>query len=401
MHHEGMDIRRPSRSLIHPFVDFWLLGGASVVIWGLMILGQPFRHNTSSVNIHYEQLAATFAIMSLLCNHPHFIISYRFGYGRGITFILKNWFSLLAVPALLVALFTVAFLNYHRQIGDESSLRWINLPFEYLRLGYRFGRMGDWGTELLSLSIWAMMLTVGWHYAKQVFGCMMVYARYDNYALSGRQRFAIKTSVIILSVVNLISFSVGIASRTLMNPWSMYGITLTPIGLPAGLLSLSGAGAILSFAGVLYFVVYDNYRRRKQLPSANFLIPWIALHVWWIPLAAHPEFNAIAVPFFHSLQYLPFAYRVERGTERNIKFKAYRYPKLTLEILVLLVIGFLAFEFIPTLLNESLDTSLGQTPYFFTIAFAVFLNIHHFFIDSVSWRLTTPAVRQGLLTDPS
>ena len=378
-------------------MDFWLLGGASIVIWGLMTVGEPYRQNTASFNIHYQQLGATFAIMSLLCNHPHFIISYRFGYGRGIRLILEHWFCSIAVPLGLLTLYTVAFLNYHRQIGEERSLGWFNRPFELLHLGFRFGQMGDWGTELLSLSIWTMMLTVGWHYSKQVFGCMMIYARYDNYELSRRQRFAIKSSVIALSIVNLLNFSAGVSSLSLLAPWNMYGITLTPLGFPTMCLILSGATAAASFAAVLYFVIYANYRSRRKLPSPNFLIPWIALHVWWIPLAAHPEFNAIAVPFFHSLQYLPFAYRVERGSERG---DSWRYPKLTFEILALLVIGFLAFEFVPSVLNHSLDNSICANSYFFTIAFAVFINVHHFFIDSVSWKLTSSSVREGLLYDP-
>jgi hypothetical protein len=44
------------------------------------------------------------------------------------------------------------------------------------------------GDVLLTAGFNLMVLTIGWHYTKQVFGCMMVYARYDGYLLTPFQR---------------------------------------------------------------------------------------------------------------------------------------------------------------------------------------------------------------------
>jgi hypothetical protein len=106
----------------------------------------------------------------------------------------------------------------------------------------------------------------------------------------------------------------------------------------------------------------------------------------------------MAVPFFHSLQYLPFVYRVERP---SVKKGYWFYPNATFRVLILCLIGFAAFEFIPNVLDEKLNTAGHQVPLFFLIAFVVSLNIHHFFIDSVVWKFNDPKIRETLFGDPS
>ena len=100
------------------------------------------------------------------------------------------------------------------------------------------------------------------------------------------------------------------------------------------------------------------------------------------------------VPFFHSLQYLPFAFRLE-----NQKVEKNRWYNLQIStrILTLLFAGILAFELIPSVLDKKLETDIYQSAWFFSTAFAVFINIHHFFIDSVVWRLKDEEVKKGLL----
>lgn len=54
--------------------------------------------------------------------------------------------------------------------------------------------------------------------------------------------------------------------------------------------------------------------------------------------------------------------------------------------ILLIALGFLLFDLIPIWLDEKtgVKTEIGSS--FFVIAIAVFLNVHHFFIDSFIWR---------------
>src|SRR5438105_3289695 len=72
-------------------LDFWCLGGASILVWAAIIIGGVFRQKFVAIDQHFSQLTATFGILSLLCNYPHFIVSYRIGYSKGWRFILRHW----------------------------------------------------------------------------------------------------------------------------------------------------------------------------------------------------------------------------------------------------------------------------------------------------------------------
>jgi hypothetical protein len=383
-----------STSIINPTSDFWLLGGASIALWVVLAIGQVFRYSSDSIDSHFLQIGAFFSLMTLFCNHPHFMISYRFGYGRGLKFILQNGFSLLLVPAGLIAFYTVAYLKFDTQFADSAWLRGLNGVFAATGIDFRIGTLANVGTECLSLSVWLMYLTVGWHYSKQVFGCMMVYARYDGYPLSAIQRRLIQLSLFSVAFFNF--FYHAVKGRQYAPPDKFFNIPLVSIGLPRVLVPATGAVVALSLVLVCWIVYYKNYRESGKRPSANMLIAWIAFHVWWIPVLTLNEFYILAIPFFHSLQYLPFAYRLQRGEKGGSPTKAF---KTTLGLAALLLIGFSAFEWIPSQLDRALETQWYLKTWFFMIAFAVFINVHHFFIDSVVWKFNQPDVRDRLFNE--
>src|SRR3954463_14608822 len=156
-----------------------------------MIVAQPFR-SSWAVDQHFKNLTYTAASLSLLVNYPHFLISYQLAYSRGRAFVFRHWWQLVAVPAVLAALFAVAYLEYAVPVA--------RLPL----VGYAARALAGWGTnarvvsgprlgDVLFTGVFDfMVLTVGWHYTKQVFGCMMVYAHLDGYAFTARQRWLTK-----------------------------------------------------------------------------------------------------------------------------------------------------------------------------------------------------------------
>ena len=102
--------QRP-RALTTRFADFWLLGGASLLVWLVMFAVQGFRA-AWAIDQHFKNLTVTTASLSLIVNYPHFLVSYKFAYSRGRAFITTHSWQLLVVPALLVATFAFAYAYY-------------------------------------------------------------------------------------------------------------------------------------------------------------------------------------------------------------------------------------------------------------------------------------------------
>ena len=172
-----------------------------------------------------------------------------------------------------------------------------------------------------------------------------------------------------------------------------FNIPIIAFGLPGFLIPLSGTVVVLLAALVFFKVILKKKKEHGLWPSQNFLVPWIAFHIWWIPLIRQSEYYFLAIPFFHSLQYLPFAYRLEKGNRK----KEWSSVKSGIAVAVLLLIGISAFELVPGLLDEAMESVWYFKTWFFLIAFAVFINVHHFFIDSTLWKFNHPDVRRGLL----
>lgn len=387
--------KAPRRAVSTRFADFWLMGGASILLWLILCIAQPFRYESEIIQGRFLQMGAVFSVMTIFCNHPHFMITYKIGYGRGVRFVFKHWFTLLVVPLALALLYGVAYVKFNSQISDRHSVAVFNSIMAKVGLGFRFGTLANLGTELLSFSILIMNLTVGWHYSKQVFGCTMVYARYDSYPIDAIQRALIKASLFSVAFFNffyLAIYAPEYNSNAIKEAY-FFNIPLVPLGLPTALIPISGVICAILALAVLVGVFYANYRRTKRWPSPNLLVAWIAFYVWWIPFVRQTEFYFLAIPFFHSLQYLPFAYRLETHKDTGGKWESVR---TSIRLAILLLIGWSAFEMVPSLLDEWLGTKWFVDCQFFMIAFAIFINVHHFFIDSVVWKFSQKEIRSGL-----
>jgi hypothetical protein len=68
------------KALTTRFLDFWLLGGASLLVWLVMISVEGFRASWA-IDQHFRNLTITTASLSLIVNYPHFLVSYKLAYG--------------------------------------------------------------------------------------------------------------------------------------------------------------------------------------------------------------------------------------------------------------------------------------------------------------------------------
>lgn len=360
------------RALLSREADFWLAGGASILVWAIMLL-LDLRRDLWSARHHLENAAIVASSLSLLVNYPHFMASYKIAYSRGGKFVARHWFQLIFIPAMLLVAFWLAYMSY----AEPSPLPAYWNPMSLRR-----------GEGLVTLLVQFMFLTVGWHYVKQTFGCMMVFGRLDHYNISKGQR---RTLLYLLYTIWAISL---LGSQTSGTPGNFYGARTISLGISEFYVY---AGMALLWAltcGFMFHVIFLKWKRERKLPSVNYLTPLVAMLIWWIPIFRQNEFYFYLVPMFHSLQYFPFALRYEKG--RLQEKKARRYSA-TFIVLALIATGFLAFEVFPDLAEKGFAaTGELKGVGFFFVLFHVFINVHHYFIDNAIWRFHHAEVNRYL-----
>ncbi len=349
-------MHKTPNALVSPSLDFWLLGGASVIVYVLVVLAQGLKDYSFPTFQQLNNIPAAFGILSLVVNYPHFMYSYKLGYGRGFGFIKAHWFSLILTPLIIGLTMAIAYFQ-----GNISFLGFMKL---------------------------AMLILVGWHYGKQVYGCMMVYSKYDGYPIDNRMRNVLK-----FHIYSIVIFNIIIRAPNANKFLSKQDVPTPAFFIPDFFKGVAAALFVASTLLVIYFVFYKTFKNTKKKPSPTFLIPWVAFLIWWLPIKDVWEYTYYVVPFFHSLQYLPFVYKFEKP-DSSASGVNYR---LGLNVVAVAIIGFLAFEMGPAFFDNTLKTVWAFKLPFFLIAIPIFINIHHYFIDSVVWKFGDPQVRAKLL----
>jgi hypothetical protein len=353
-------------------LDFWLLGGASILVWVVMFSAERFAAGWA-VDQHFGNLAVAALALSFLVNYPHFLLSYKLAYSRGRPFIVGHWWQLIAVPAALAAMFAAAYLLYDVPLDSVPVL-----PLARPRVG----------DLLFTASFHLMIVTLGWHYTKQVFGCMVVYAHFDGYPLTASQRRLLKWTLFSIWGMALVDFN-------LAGGWRWFGsFGYASFDLPDAAGPLSQLFVAAAIALLAHRVVHANYRALGRRPSPNMLVPFVALCVWWLPVTRQEEFFYLMAPLFHSLQYLAFVYKME---DTRLRGEQHRAAWATVIAIGVVIAGWLAFEFVPRTIDSELSTFDAWGVYFFVTAAMLFINIHHYFIDNVIWRFKDPEIRAYLL----
>lgn len=375
------------QALTTRFLDFWLLGGASLLVWLVMISVQGFR-SSWAIDQHFRNLAVTTASLSLIVNYPHFLISYKLAYGRGRAFVRQHPWQLVIVPVLLVILFTLAFFLYDVPAARIPGIPWLLAllaPLGSNALVVSGPRTGD---VLFTVAFNVMVFTVGWHYTKQVFGCMMVYAYFDHYPLTPAQRTTIKYALLTIWWLTFAYSNVAGAQNS-FSQFTYYSLDLPDAILPLAYLLVAGG-----FVMVVGAVFHANYRSAGRLPSLNMVVPFIALYIWWLPPTRQYEFYLLLTPLFHSIQYLTFVYKME-----HTRLTKGTYPEIwgTVMLAGVVLAGWLAFEFLPNTIDTALGTFAAWKIFFFFTAAMLFINVHHYFIDNVLWRFRDREVQDYLL----
>ena len=337
--------RTPSLYFVSAPVDFALVGGASIATF----FGLSLFHDGSRT----ETIWTLSAALVWVVNWPHFSATSQRLY-RSRSHVAQYPVTAIAVPLLLAAAVVGAFLS------PEGVAPWLVKLF---------------------------VLWSPYHFSGQSVGISLLYARRGGFPIGRYERLALSGFVFGTFLVQSALGETG--QRTA----SFYSVEYPTLGLPMLVPEVLRIAMWVCGATFVALAVRTSLRARR-LPPAILFLPAITQYVWFVlgwRVAAFNEF----VPFFHALQYLLVAWMMhlaesaqERGASdprRQVVAQSVRFA------LVNVAGGALLFWLLPRI------GALGG--YGLPFASAVVLSavqIHHFVVDGVIWKLKNPRVASPL-----
>lgn len=193
------------------------------------------------------------------------------------------------------------------------------------------------------------------------------------------------------------------------NYWSLKYCTFD---LPDWLMTAAVAAVIVSMVGVVATLAHDLFSRSRPRPWNGIVAYFVTLYLWTAFANVNPAM-LLLIPAFHSLQYLAVVWRFESNAVGSDPSAAYvpaaglfgiRPPRIGIVRLATFAIlgvalGFASFWGTPRFLDSAAayDHALFG-PTLFLFGFWVFINVRHYFLDSVMWRGENPDVRRHLFT---
>jgi len=357
-----------ARAQVSPLVEFLLVGGLTPFLFPLSwALRRTFGLEAPEYAVGF-----LFFYGAYLINDPHFAVTYLLFYkdvrARAFGDAFSSWQRaryLLAgflVPATLLA-WAVA------SLVTRSPAR-------------------------LGVLIQLMFFLVGWHYVKQGFGVMTVLAARRGVRWTARERLAILAHAFTgwaYAWASPADAGTVVEEKGVVYTTFAHGLSLERVT----------HGLFLASIFPLVWVLVQKRRREGRLPI---LTPLTALlcSIWsWSIYSSIDPLVRYMTPALHSLQYLYFVWLL-RGAEARERegppwFERSAAVRVGSLAVAALGLGCILFHVAPSALDAALtprkaaSSALGPTPYF--AALYAFVNIHHFFMDSVIWRRDNPETR--------
>ena len=334
--------------LVNPAVDAFVMGGASIALYAACLLLEGNSGGAMLISA-WEK----FAIVTAAMNGSHFAAtSYR---------LYRSPQAMRQFP-LTAALVPVVVLA-----GVAASFRWpLAIAPYFIKL---------------------FLLWSPYHYSGQTIGLTALYARRANVTLEPAERMALDGFVFSTFLA-----SIGRAEAQL-NRFDFLGdIAYPAFGLPSWVATVF-MGSMAACGAAFLFFAARRAKRGQGLPWIVFLAP--ATQFVWLVLGPSSALFYPFVPMFHGVQYLFiswFLHLQERrleGAPRSLAGAAtetFRWGGWSF------VGYFVLFLAIPKILAEL----TGLSFLFTTAVFTGGVQLHHFFVDGVIWRLRTPHLSRAM-----
>lgn len=362
---------------VSPMVDFFCLGGGSLIVLPLIALLLPAESSMPAVTL-------VMLLLTNVINHPHFAHSYQIFYrnfrrkafgGETPPALRRRYiFAGIVAPALLFVFFAVS-------VAQPDA-------------------------RMLGLGMNLMGFLVGWHYIKQGYGMAIVDSVFKRLFYSDQTKKLMLVNGYACWMLGWMLANREVSER---NVW---GISAHSIEIPDPLFyAVAGCAAVTS--ALALFALFTAWRKNGGKIAINGVIAYLTtLYLWIVFIKINPLFILI-VPAFHSLQYLLVVWRFQLNLEHD-QPQAREYPRrkwlgrltptnattrFTLFVATGTALGAVCFWIIPLLFSAigTYDREVFGGTLFFFICW-IFINIHHYFLDNVMWRRENPDTKKHLFS---
>lgn len=334
----------PPRWFVHPAVDALVAGGGSIVVYLLFRMVPAWGASA--------HVAGTGAALVWVVNHPHFASTgYRLYHVR--TNAAQYPMTAILTPAMIVAAMAASF----------ASPAVVAPAF------------------VLMYQLWSP-----YHFSGQSLGVTMLYARRHGFTVDRSFRRMITWFIFSTFVLQIARFQASTTSTT------YFGVVYPSLGIPGWVPDVVEVAMWSSLGLIVTYLVVGAARSQPTVPLIV-LLPAAAQFVWF---AATPAGQfAYLVPCFHSLQYLMIAWNVQLKESLDVRRRVPSVRFVTTETMrwyaLIVVVGVAMFWLLPRI-----GASFGRPAAFSTAIVLAGLQMHHFFVDGVIWRLRDPTVRDVL-----
>lgn len=336
---------------VNGFVDWMLIGGASIIAFVLLRTLYTGDRTNAVMTLGIQ--------LMWVCNWPHFAATnYRLYHSRNN--IRQYPLTALVIPWVVLA-------------GVVASV------LSPTRFGPFF---------ILFYLLWSP-----YHFSGQTVGITLIYARRSGFKIGALERFFLSSFV----YGTFISQSINAHMSTLPQPY--YGIYSPSLGVPEWAWHFSKAWVYLAGAGLLIVLLRQCLLQRKVF-APIMLLPAAAQFVWFMPEAGATwlSFREF-VPFFHSLQYMLIAWAMQMkdklDRERIEPSAGYVTGETARWFGLNFAVGAVLFWAIPS----KVLPYFGVDEYIALGAFTAGVQIHHFFVDGVIWKLKSASVSSPLMVN--
>ena len=358
----------PSKSaIISPSVDFLCCGGLSIIaVAGLFVYS--LIAPDSELFSRGLQLR-DILILGTWINAPHFMASYRLLYRTRTRIVQHKWASMY-VPTILSMVIIYALLTPS--------------------LDSRYPEFAN-GT-VVELFIIITTILLAWHYTGQAWGMMASFAYLAGIRMDNTERRLIRSSCYALLVWHILWACLMLPAEPPLSQSDIVIVSILNVQAPMIEVVYHIWTVVVLLTIPLSIIGFVRlHRRTGQSPPLASLSPWTAIYLWYALIWAYPGLFAV-LQIFHALQYLIFPIRVEinQYAAKKERTETRRIIRAGTYYLVLVLVGYIVF-FLP-----QLSYFWGDKRQMLAAMVIGFVNIHHYVIDGVIWKLRNPEVRREL-----
>lgn len=338
-----------------PLFDATCCGGLSLVVCAVILVWGWIAPR--GVDLYFYADPSWFLLTNLLFNWPHFMASYRLIYRDRPTVRQHPWVAIVIPAAWLLAIVWTSWTFLPTSSASEPFLLRALIPFAHLLLA--------------------------WHYTGQAWGMTACFAHLGGLRMDDRERLLIRSGMRALFVYHVLTaWGSEILDPLMANEQAGRYLMQSMLGL-------TRVAAFLTFVAGIWAFRQLATREKRSIPLRCWL-PWAAAYSWYVMVDRHPG-TFLLLQAFHAIQYLMFPLRVEwNDFTQPDNSPRKRTIHVVIYYAVLVLLGLLVFDG-PAVLMTFVESSL---PLAGLITIAV--NFHHYFIDSVIWKIRDPKVRQSL-----